>query len=341
MRVLLLIALLIVTGGCDTAGNAPGAPTANPVSLRTDLAYDGYIVPRNAKELRAPQNTFRVGSWNSTGSWIKLLQLTDDGEAVKAGDVIAKFEFPGDRAKEYVDQQIRSAEASRDQSGVSQATEVDILVADEQRKRLDAQQAELDTLRRGVISERDWELAKLTHQQAVFDADATGQHREAVKRAMRAEASYHDRNVDRAQALQDRFDTYARLFEVRAEEDGVVRHAFHRRRGRKVQKGDGMASGMHFASLATDTEVWVQFFVPEARWSELEGATRFIVESPTMSASVPVTVHKVEGFPQELGFLKNDEALPNAREKAYVVWALFDQQPQNLSAGVEVRVRKR
>lgn len=333
------VALLLALTACGEPDAAPGAATARGASLKSEVVFDGFIVPQNAIELRAPQNTFRVGSWNSDSSWIKLIHFVPDGKEVKAGDVIAKFEFPGDRAKEYVDEQIRSAEAFRDQSGISQEAEVDNLVAEEQKKLIDAERAELDTLKRGVISERDWELARITHQQALFDAEATGKHRDAVKRALRAEADYHERNVERALSLQKRFDTYAKLFEVRAQTDGVVRHGYHRRRGRKVEKGDGMPAGMHFASLAADKTVWVQFFVPERHWSELAGAKHFAVE--TQSGTFGVTLEKLEEFPQELGFLKNDEKLPNAREKAYVVWARFDEQPEKLSAGVEVRVRKR
>ncbi len=337
-RIALVVAVL---AGCTNTVATPGAPIARGAALRAELAFDGYVVPLNAIELRAPQNTFRVGNWNSDSSWIKLLELVDDGETVKAGDVIAKFEFPGDRAKTYVLEQIRSAEAQRDNSGITQEAEVDRLKADERHKRLDAERAELDTQRRGVVSERDWELAKISYQQAVFDADASGEHRDAVKRALQAESAFHDRNVDRAQSLQTRYDTYSKMFAVHATHDGVVRHAFHKRRGRKVEKGDGMPAGMHFASLAKDKKVWVQFFVPEAQYNELEGAKEFLVEATTATASVPVTVERIEEFPQELGFLKNADGLPNAREKAYVVWATFAAQPEKLSAGVEVRVRKR
>lgn len=337
----LVMALLVCVAGCNAPPDAEGAPTARGVSLRTDVAFDGYIVPRNATELRAPQGTFRVGGWNSDHGWLKLLHLTDDGVEVKEGDIVAKFEFPGDRAKEYVAREIRNAEAQRDQSGVSQSAEVEKLVTTEEQQRLSAEQARLDTLKRGVVSERDWELSKITHQQAIFDADATGDVRKAMARSLRAESAYHERNVARAQSLQVRFDTYTERFQVRAPHDGVLRHAVHRRRGRKVQKGDGMPAGMHFSSLAKDKEVWVQFFVPEARWTELQDAKRFVVESPTSGTRMPVTVHRIEEFPQELGFLKNNEGLPNGREKAYVVWALFDEQPEKLSAGVEVRVRKR
>ena len=339
MKRMILVVVATILVACDATPEASGAPASAAPALRVEVAFDGFVVPQNATELRAPQNTFRIGNWNSNSSWIKLVGLTDDGEEVKKGDVIGKFEFPGDRAREYVDREIRQAEARRDQSGVTQAEQVDKLVAEQQHKVLDADRAELDTLRRGVISERDWELARIQHRLAEFDADATGQHIDAVKRALRAEAAYHERNVDRAQSLDARFKLYAKRFKVTAPHDGVVRHAFHRRRGRKVQKGDGMPAGMHFASVAKDDQVWVQFFVPEAQWSSLGDTQEFFVETSGEPAIVDRV--KMEEFPQELGFLKNDDRLPNAREKAYVVWAKFREKPQDLSAGVEIRVRPR
>jgi multidrug efflux pump subunit AcrA (membrane-fusion protein) len=338
MKQLLLAVILLV--GCQPGAGA-GTPTASPVKLRNELLYDGFVVPKNATELRAPQNTFRIAGWNSNSSWIKLIHVVEDGAEVKEGDVIGKFEFPGDRARPQVDAEIRKAEAQRDRSGLSQQEEVDRLTSEQKQKVIDAAIAELETQKRGVISERDWQLAAIAHRQAEFDAEATGKHRTAVKRALAAEAAYQERNVERAQSLDERFKTYEQRFKVLAPHGGVVRHAYHRRRGRKIQKGDGMPSGMHFASVARDEEVRVKFFVPERHFAELEGADEFVVESRTSSEKSIIKVVEIEAFPQEMGFLKNDRDLPNARERAYVIWATFHEQPEKLSAGVEVRVRKR
>jgi hypothetical protein len=334
-----LAILVLCLSACNPTPDASGAPASAAPALRAEVAYDGFVVPQNASELRAPQNTFRIGSWNSQSSWIKLVGLSEDGKEVKKGDVIGKFEFPGERAREFVDREIRQAEAKRDQSGVTQAEEVDKLIAQQQHKLLDADRAELDTRRRGVISERDWELARIEHRLAIFDADATGQHIDAVKRSLRAEANYHERNVERAQSLDGRYKIYEKLFKVLSPHDGIVRHAFHRRRGRKVEKGDGMPAGMHFASVAEDDQVWVQFFVPEAQWTTLGDRKEFLVETSGEPAIVDRV--KMDEFPQELGFLKNNDNLPNGREKAYVVWAKFRENPEDLSAGVEIRVRPR
>lgn len=336
MRRALALALLLAAG-CES-GQAISART-QAATVVQKASFDGYVLPMNATALRAPENVIRLGGWNSDSSWTKLVHLADDGTEVAEGDVVARFEFRGDRARPYVDEQIRQAEAQRDQSGVETSRRVVDLSADEQKKRIDAERAELDTRKRGVIAERDWQLAVITQQQAEFDAAATAKNLKAAERERRAEAEYHERNVERAQSLDERFQVFKERFVVRAPHAGVLRHAFSRREGRKYQKGDGMPAGQDFASVARDKTIWVQFFVPERHYQTLQTAERFVVESATTKSSWGAHVDRIEEFPQELGFLKNDEKLPNAREKAYVVWAKFDEPPDKLSAGVEVRVR--
>jgi hypothetical protein len=341
MRTLAVIVSLLVLTGCEEGVATPEVTTADSGPPAGELVFDGYVTPMNATELRAPQNTFRLAGWNSSSSWIKLIHLGEDGAKVSQGDVVARFEFRGERAKPRVDREIRQAEAGRDKSGHEKKRRVDELSAEERKKQIEANRAELDTRLRGVIAERDWELARIGHRQATFEAKASGRHREAFRRELRAEKAYHERNVERAHALQKRFDMYKKRFVVEAPHDGVFRHAFSSRHGRKVQKGDGMPSGLHFASVARDDSVAVQFFVPERHWATIRDAERFVVEAASSNREWPATVERIEEFPQELGFLKKDDKLPAAREKAYVVWAQFDEKPEGLSAGVEVRVTRR
>lgn len=338
---LLLVAATMFSGCEDgTASATPGASAVDAPSQET-LVFDGYVTPINATELRAPQNTFRLAGWNSSSSWIKLVDIDEDGTEVSEGDIVARFEFRGERAKPNVDREIRQAEAARDKSGHEKGQRVDELGAEERKKKIEADRAELDTHLRGVIAERDWELARLAHQQAVFEAGASGRHKNAVQRELRAEKAYHERDVKRAHALQSRFDMYKERFVIRAPHDGVLRHAFSRRHGRKVQKGDGMPSGLHFASVARDDTVSVQFFVPERHWQTIQDVDEFVVEAAASNESWLAELERIEEFPQELGFLKKDDKLPAAREKAYVVWATFAEKPDGLSAGIEVRVRRR
>jgi biotin carboxyl carrier protein len=337
-----LLALLIVCVAACSDGEGAVKPESDGERAEAQeparASFEGYIVPTNATLLRAPQNTFRINGWNSSSSWIKLQNLVEDGKQVKEGEVVAWFEFRGREALPRVREGIDRAEANRDRSGLDVESQIQQMETSELQKELDAKRAELDTLKKGVVSDRDLARFQIAKKQAEFEADAQNKTLGAYRRSVRAEAAFHDKSVERANADMDRYRTYEERFKVKAPHDGVVRHAFMKRRRRKVQKGDGMASGRHFMSVARDDELSIEFYIPESRYPLTRSQKRWVVRAPSSGESYPVEVAEVEEFPQELGFLKEDENLPNAREKMYVVHARFLEQPKALSAGLEVEV---
>ncbi len=341
ITILGLIAAIAATG-CQTEGSATPTPEADDERAEAQepamATFDGYIVPTNATIVRAPQNTFRINGWNSNSSWIKLQNLVEDGKEVKEGETIAWFEFDGKRALPQVQERIQRAEANREQSGLDVDQRIDEMRTSEMQKEIEAKSAELDTRKEGVVSARDLERFKIAQKQAEFEAQAQNKTLDAYRRSVRAEASYHEKNVARANADMDRYKIYEERFKVKAPHDGVVRHAFMKRRRRKVQKGDGMPSGRHFLSVARDDELSIEFYIPESRYPLTRTQKEWVVRSPSSGETYPIVVTKVDEFPQELGFLKEDEGLPNAREKMYVLYAKFVEQPAELSAGLEVEV---
>lgn len=336
-----LLAAAFGTGaGCEgRSSQAATAPDVEAEASSPELAtFDGYVVPTNATIIRAPQNTFRIGSWNSSSSWIKLQNIVGDGKEVKEGETVAWFEFDGKRALPRVQESIQRAEANREQSGLDVDSQIEQMETAEAQKKLEAERARLDTLKEGVVSDRDLRRFEIAKQQAEFEALAQNKTLAAYERSVRAESDYHVKNVDRANADMTRYKTYEERFKVKAPHDGVVRHAFMKRRRRKVQKGDGMPSGRHFMSVARDDELSVEFYIPESKYPLTQDQTEWIVRSPSSGETYPVEVTKVDEFPQELGFLKEDENLPSAREKMFVIHARFLEQPAELSAGLEVEV---
>lgn len=324
----------------ETPAPEERATVAAPVKQAPELAetFLGYVEPLSATKLRAPRNSFRILGWNSDSSWIKLKRIPKDGKKVKKGEVLGHFEFNGKEAKPRVEEQIRRAEARMERTGVQHREELSKMRTNERKKKLDASRAELDTRKKGVISERDLAQFQLSHKLAAFDADASNQQVGAYRRASSAEAKYLGEEVGKAHNQMKRYERYEEMFRVRAPHDGVVRHAFNSRRGRKIQNGDGMPSGMHFVSLARDETLTVRFFVPEHRYQLLRSHDVFLIHSPSSDEKFEVTVDRVEEFPQELGFLKEDNDIPAAREKMYVVHASFKEQPEELSSGLEVKV---
>ena len=339
------LALILTVSSCGKSGEdatlkattTEGATARATPVLREQ--FDGRIIPKNATKLRAPQNTFRVGGWVSDSSWIKLQDITEDGKEVQAGDVIGRFEFRGKEALPRVKESIQRAEADRDKAGLDIKSELDTMTSSQKQSALNAQRAKLDTMKEGVVSARDLERYDIAFQLADFEANAQSKQIKSYKRAVDADKAFQEQNVQLAMSDMERFKIYEKRFVVRAPHSGVVRHAYYARRRRKIQKGDGMPAGLHFASVARDQSLMLEIFIPEHRYALIRSKPSFLVKSPSSSQTYEVKVTKVFPFPQEIGYIKENNDLPDAREKIYVLQAEFvDSDYSELSAGLDVKV---
>jgi multidrug efflux pump subunit AcrA (membrane-fusion protein) len=330
-----LLALLLA--GCQGVAAAPTESPDASVEASADL-FDGRVVPTNATDLQAPANQFRVAGWSSDSSWTKIVDLVPEGQKVKAGDVVARFEFRATEALPRIKEQIQKAQADAQQFAIEQEAWVRNLQTDRDKLALAAERAKLDTQKEGAVSQRQLALYRIDADIAQFDADAAVERLAVAHRHGAAQAEWHKENVARAQAQQERFDAYKRRFELRAPHDGVVRYAFLPHEHRKVQKGDGMAAGRQVVSIARDEKLSVRFYVPEHRLHEVAVGQKVRVKSLTTSDERLATVRHVDTFPQEIGFLLEDDQRPDAREKAFVVIADFDGETGELAAGNEIRV---
>lgn len=325
----------------DTTEPRPVSPQATDQAPNVSLLFEGVVYPRQATKLRAPQNTFRIGGWQSDSSWIKLKKLTKDGKKVKKGDVVGVFEFRGQRALPRVKERIQRAQARQENASLGEDSTMRTMKKTLSDRKLNAKLSELDTRKKGIVAERDLKRFRLTHKLDDFEVDAQSKRLGAYRRSAQAERKYHERAVANAKGLMTRYSMYESRYKVKAPHDGIVRHGYHRRRRRKVQKGDGMPSGMVFMSIAKDKSLMLKFYVPEHRYERIRGKKHFKMRVPSSDKIYNVTLERLEEFPQELGFLKDDYELSNAREKVFVVHARFEQQPENLNAGVDVEVMLR
>jgi multidrug resistance efflux pump len=310
------------------------------VSVVSGLSFDGRIVPTKATQLRAPQNSFQIGGWRSSGSWIKLQELAPEGKEVKKGEVVGRFEFMGDRARPQIEERLNEAKAAKGESSLGLGQALDELRSQLERQRLEASSAALDTRKEGAISARELKIFQMTRRIAEFEAEGTERLLGVHQRRMGAEAAYHGAQVSRAQDEMRLLESLKDRFVVKAPHDGVVRHGYMRRQRRKVQKGDGMPSGMEFASLAMDRSVSVEFFVPERLARQVPVGSQVRLSSPALKEELVAVVEEVSSFPQELGFLREDEEMAGGREKVYVVRAPLREAPAELRAGLEVKVRR-
>lgn len=348
-------ALLLTVGLCAAAAKGStgsGTTKSGKGGARTQSAegggsagisqadfFTGLAVPMNATDLRGPESGFRISGWTSWGGPLKLLELVPDGTAVKAGQLIARFEFQGRDASRWIDERIQRAQADGAQARIQADQTVDGLRVELRRLQLEAKLAALDLQKERAVSRRQADLYRIAQKIAAFEAEAASRRLGAAQRSREAELAFHDQAI--ARALQDRLrlETVTKRFNLTAPHDGVLRHAYNPRERRKFQKGDAVPPGQKLVAVAKDETLSVRFFVPEHRLAEVREGLRVVVVSPSSGEELEAKVTRIDFFPQELGFLMELPTLPNAREKAFAVTAEFLAQPSGLSSGTELRVK--
>jgi hypothetical protein len=331
------VRLLLLVLGFVLAMGAEGPPSFS--SKAKQEALQGFLVAQNATDHYAPEFVFRIPGWSSDWGSRKLVELAPDGTAVKVGDVVARFEFGAEQALQNINERIRRAESDLAQATIAAAQNLDALDMNLRRKRMDQDTARLNLQRAPALSRNQGEALAISVRLAEFDVDAAEQLLASARIAEDATVAYKTKARDAALELRARYDWYLARFTVRAAHDGIVRHAFNPRERRKLQKGDGVQAGMKVVSVAKDDTLAVRFFVPEVQASRLTQGQRVRVLAPSGGDEIDGAVARVDFFPQELGFLLENDQLPNAREKAVEVRATLTGAPGNLAAGTEVRVR--
>jgi len=303
--------------------------------------FTGFLVAANATDLFAPQASFRVRGWSTDRGQVKLMQLAPDGKEVKAGEVVARFEFIGRDALQWINDRIQRTEADASQSRILTRQNLEALLMEKRRRELEARQAGLDVQRERAISRRQADIYKIRQQIADFEVEASTARIDGARRAMAAEDAYQDLNVKWTRDDLGRYGYYEKAFQLLAPHPGVVRHAFNAQERRKIQKGDNASAGSRIVSLAKDATLAAKFFVPEHRIAELQVGAKVVVTTNVSAEELVATVTKVDFFPQELGFLMENANLPNGQEKAFSVTAELAAVPKGLSAGTEIRVKAR
>ena len=334
-----LAALLLA--GCAAAGTAPepAAPaSAAASSAARDVFFNGRVVPTEPLLLHAPPNVFKVAGWSSSSDWIQLVELVEDGARVKKGEVIGRFNFRGDSALPRIEQRIREAQANAERTRTQEDEKLRELRHTEHQARVTAERATVDTQRTAALSAREARRIEIEARLARFEADAAAKRVAAQALRRDAEVAFQERTVALRAVDRKVFDAYKERFLARAPVDGVVRHAWYARRKRRVEKGDDMPAGMHFAAVAKDERLSVRFYLPEARLADATAGRVVHVKPVAGQSSADARITQIDPFPQPLGFLEDDWELTSALERFFVVHAEIDGAP-GFPAGVEAEVR--
>ena len=347
-RAALGVALACCTAGCAELGLGPpggdagardpaaSAPAANGKPRGSE--HYGKIVPRKASSLTAPANILKLKGWTSRSGSIKLETLVDDGQQVEAGQEVARFEFDHSDALDWLKKRIAEAQASADSTRARIVDDTLTARGDADVKRLAAERATLDTERGTMISERELSLLRIEAERATVVADSAERLTTATRARAASEVAVEDSMLGEWKDAMRRYEMYKGQTRVLAPHAGVVRHGFLQRQRRKVQMADNLRSGTPFAFVARDQALAVEIYVPEHRVRQVAMGQQVTVRLPDDEHRVVAQVAEIAPFPQEIGFLRGDDELPDAREKAYVVIAEVSDPPAFLSSGVEVRV---
>jgi len=303
-----------------------------------DLFILGRVVAANATVVRAPSNEFRVGGWGGGGGGVKFTELKPDGVKVKEGEEIARFKFDWEQALDYFRRRLASEKAEATRSELQLSNKKRELESQQKQIRFGVQLAKIDTLKGDAVPKNRLKFFKGTYELRRFEESAIEERLAAFERRREGEEAYYGTRVAQAQARIDEYNRVKAGFVLKAPHDGVLRHLIHPWKGRKIQKGDNMQGGMEAVSVARDETLAVELFVPERKLKHFrKGGEAHVRDPADNNRRHTVNVAEVGDFPQEIGFLIQDSKVPQAREKAFVVKAVFQEQPGKLSVGSEVK----
>lgn len=330
-----LAGLLVLAAACSRPRGAAPAP-AKGAPLVT--GFYGTITPHRATALHAPPNVFRMKGWNSRSTWIKLIEIVADGSRIEAGAEIARFEFGNEDALPWIKKRVTETNADLESTRATMAEDARQLGSAAAVSKLDRERADLDTGKVGLVSERDLSLLELAAARAAVEQGAAEERLVSTTARGAAELSVFHARADDWKNSIERYNAYERRTHVLAPHAGLVRYGYLNHARRKVQKPDDMPSGTPFVFVAEDARLSVEFLVPEHRVRALSIGQKVSARLPDDERRVVAEVRAILPFPQEVGFLRGDDELPDAREKAYAVVADFEQAPPFFSTGIEVRV---
>jgi hypothetical protein len=335
-----LVSLALALHACAVAAPTPEVTPRENTSPGVEAAeLQGFVVARTAVDAFAPEFVFKVANWSSDWGQRKIIELAPDGKAVAAGDVVARFEFGQENVQRQIKESIQRAESELTQRSLAARQVLDAQESNLRRLEMESQLAALNLQKKPALSRLQGEGLEILHRMAVFDVDAARQQLDSTRAAKAAERAFDEQKLAHAQESLARYEFYHDRFSLRAPHAGIVRHAFSARMRRKLQKGDNVWAGVRIVSIAQDKDLAVRFFVPEARAATVRLGAHVSVVSPASGEAVDGVIERVAFFPQELGFLLENDSLPDAREKALEVRANVQNPPPSITAGTEVRVK--
>jgi multidrug resistance efflux pump len=266
------------------------------------------------------------------------VEIVPDGTRVEAGQEVARFEFQHLAALPWLKKALAEAEAELETARAQSSEGLRSKNFAATLATMTRQKAELDVGKEGLVSERDLSILKLASARAEEEESVAMRLAEAAAVQQKVDLALYQARVADWKLQLARYKQYVEKTRSLAPHAGWVRYGYLNHAHRKLQKPDDMPSGTPFAYIATSESLSIEFYVPEQRAAGLAIDKAMAVRLPDEEKRTPITIRAIGVFPQEMGFLRGDDELPDAREKGWGAIADVESPPPALKSGVEVRV---
>ncbi|MBW2700917.1 MAG: hypothetical protein JRF33_08865 [Deltaproteobacteria bacterium] len=130
------------------------------------------VKAREVLELRVPKHFPGLFGFVPSAHSVKLVEMADSGQRLKAGALWARFAFPEENLRMVVERRLKlvQSEALRDEAGM--AEQIQKLAGRLALARIEAEKAGLNKQKKNVLSKRDSELVELAARRASFEVEA-------------------------------------------------------------------------------------------------------------------------------------------------------------------------
>ncbi|MFZ2956213.1 MAG: hypothetical protein WA705_04930 [Candidatus Ozemobacteraceae bacterium] len=291
-----------------------------PVFAADELPpWEGRLVPRDFVSLCAPENSLSLPFWRSTSSSIQLTEIERENKRVKAGDVIARFSFMQEEARDVLEQRQAKVKAQAEEQLLKLKKKISELEAALNVRKILTETANLDLIQGTNFSRIRKATLEFAARQQAFERKS----QEHKLKAARENFSQVELVCKNRLAIWNRyFEMYEhakKRYTVVSPEDGYLFYPHIERKKRKVQKGDDLHSGTQFLSVVKSDRSQLLFFLPEKELYRIKTGAEVLIFVD--GREIPACVTEIGFFPQRIGDVKDDYKLPDAWEKCFVVKA--------------------
>ena len=285
-----------------------------------ETTYNGQIVPKDFISLCAPQESLKLPFYGSTGNRAQISSIEPEGKRVKAGDVVATFQFRMENAKDTLDMRMLQLKAKNRDSLLKLQRAIEKITEDLAKSEIRAQKAQLDLKKTSSLSRIKQKILECDFNLLSFEAKALKHKLKAARDSYDTQKNYCDKNE---KIWNNYFDVYfltKERYTIKSPTDGFLFYPIQETLNRKVRIGDRIYSGAHFLSIVKSDNSQLIFSVPEKDIFRVKVGDLVKIDS-TQGKDLPAKIVELGFYPQLVGDVERNFRLPNAWDKCFLVKA--------------------